>query len=199
MESQDYAVTFIFYCVSQCLCTRFVNRTNQNDGYYYPIMRDVLFSLFFIFSPSPLPFSVSVACSSGMRLLCPRFLSFMLDSRWDVQRSCYNVADCRLALVLWWRRGIAMAPLRLNCVDWRAVTHLRSNILECRIRLRFLFGKCNSNKMRSLFTSFSRYVIRESIKQISFSMVYSHSKYYSIKYNILSYLKAKWNCICRIT
>lgn len=45
------------------------------------------------------------------------------------------------------------------------------------------FGKCNSSNMRSLFTSFSRYVIRESIKLISFvfsGIVYSHSKYYSI-------------------
>lgn len=73
------------------------DRTNQN-GYYYPIMRDVLFSLFFL-SLSPLSLSppVSVLFSSvswygGMRPLCPRFLSFMPDSRRDVQRSCYNVA-----------------------------------------------------------------------------------------------------------
>lgn len=93
--------------------------------------------LFFFFLPlsslSLYLFS-SLYPGSGMRLLCPRFLSFILDSRWDVQRSCYNVADCRLALVLWWRRRIATAPLRLNCVDWRAVTHLRSNILELEIR-----------------------------------------------------------------
>ena len=98
-------------------------------------MRDVLFSLFFFLPLSSLSLYLfsSLYPGSGMRLLCPRFLSFILDSRWDVQRSCYNVADCRLALVLWWRRGIATAPLRLNCVDWRAVTHLRSNILELEI------------------------------------------------------------------
>lgn len=98
MESQDYTVTFTFYCVLQCLLlVRFENRTNQNDGYCYPIMRDVLFSplLFFLpfsFLPSPLFLLGRIEPGSRMRLLCPRFLSFMLDSRRDVQRSCYNVA-----------------------------------------------------------------------------------------------------------
>lgn len=134
MESQDYAVTFTFYCALQCLCTRFENRTNQN-GYCYPNAWRFIFSFFFLpLSSLSLYLFSSLYPGSGMRLLCPHFLSFILDSRWDVQHSCYNVADCRLALVLWWRRGIATAPLRLNCVDWRAVTHLRSNILELEIR-----------------------------------------------------------------